>query len=66
MIYKITKIDFDFTLDDDEVSLDEQQQIIQDVLNQQWVADDEDDLVDEITNWTGWCINFIDYEEVEK
>ena len=27
-----------------------------------WEADDEDDLVDEITSASGWCIKSIDYE----
>jgi hypothetical protein len=26
-----------------------------------WIADDEEDLVEEITNATGWCIKSIDY-----
>ena len=27
-----------------------------------WEADDEDDLVDEITTASGWCIKSIDYD----
>jgi hypothetical protein len=40
-----------------------------DVLNaeyigQIWEADDEDDLVEEITCASGWCIKSIDYRHV--
>ena len=27
-----------------------------------WEADNEDDLIDEITTATGWCIKSIDYD----
>ena len=27
-----------------------------------WEADDEDDLIEEITASTGWCIKSIDYD----
>ena len=27
-----------------------------------WEADDEDDLIEEITSSTGWCIKSIDYD----
>jgi hypothetical protein len=29
-----------------------------------WDADDEDDLVEEVTTATGWCIKSIDYRHV--
>ena len=29
-----------------------------------WDADDEDDLIEEITTATGWCISSIDYEHI--
>jgi hypothetical protein len=32
----------------------------------QWVVDDEDDLIEEITCQSGWCINSIDYVEVKS
>ena len=34
------------------------------VLDMEWEADDLDDLVEEITDATGWCINNIDAEIV--
>jgi hypothetical protein len=62
MKYKVTKIDFDFTSDDDYTpSLGYQKDLIADTLSTVWDADDEDDLVEEITCATGWCIKFIDY-----
>ena len=29
-------------------------------------ADDEDDMIEEITSTTGWCVNSIDYRIVLK
>ena len=41
-----------------------QQEIIQSTIGSVWIADDEDDLIEEITCATGWCINSIDYEHI--
>lgn len=62
MVYQVTDITFDFITDDDELQPEEQLEIINNVCNQSWVADSEDDLIDEITNATGWCIKTIDYK----
>ena len=43
------------------VSYDDQQLIINDNLGV-WEADDEDDLVEEITANAGWCIKSLNYE----
>ena len=43
------------------VSFDDQQLIVNDNLGV-WEADDEDDLIEEITTASGWCIKSIDYE----
>ncbi len=62
MMYNVTEILFDFEGDfDDPLTLEEQVQITYDSLGV-WEADDEDDLVEEITSATGWCIKNIDYE----
>ena len=45
---------------DDPLTLEEQVQITFDSLGV-WEADDEDDLIDEITTGTGWCIKSIDF-----
>ena len=61
MMYNVTEILFDFEGDfDDPLTLEEQVQITFDSLGV-WEADDEDDLVDEISSVTGWCIKSIDY-----
>jgi hypothetical protein len=61
MKFNVTEILFDFEGDfDDPLTLEEQVQITYDSLGV-WEADDEDDLVDEISSVTGWCIKSIDY-----
>ena len=69
MQYRITKIDFDFDsdiLDTEEMTDEDCQEIIDETISTTWDADDEDDLIEEITNATGWCINSIDYRYVLK
>lgn len=63
MQFQVTEIEFDFTDDLDEEALDveSQDEIYDEVIGQIWEADDEDDLVEEITCATGWCIKSIDY-----
>ena len=66
MQFQVTEIEFDFTTDDGEYELQpsKQEQIIEETIGQIWEADDEDDLVEEITCATGWCIKSIDYRHV--
>jgi len=64
MKYNVTDIEFDF--DDDsangfELTYDEQI-AIRDLALGVWEADNEDDMIDEITTATGWCIKSIDYD----
>ena len=64
MNYNVTDIEFDF--DDDyangfDLTFDEEIEL-RDLALGVWEADDEDDLVDEITAASGWCIKSIDYE----
>ena len=72
MLFQVTTIDFDFTEDNDILrGTDEewneyQEMVISDTLSTIWEADDEDDLVEEITSATGWCIESIDYCHVLK
>jgi len=33
-------------------------------VGQFWEADDEDDLIDEISTASGWCIKSIDYRHI--
>ena len=41
-----------------------QAEVIDETFSTIWEADDEEDLVEEITAATGFCINSIDYEHV--
>ena len=61
MRFRVTKINFDFEDDNFELSPIEQQEVIEETLATTWEAFDGDDLVEEITNATGWCVNSIDY-----
>ena len=65
MKYNVTEIEFDFDdgikLDDSKLTFDEEIEV-RDIALGVWEANDEDDLLDEITAATGWCIENIDYE----
>ena len=64
MKFYVSDIEFDFNTDMPDyysVSYDDQQLIINDNLGVQ-EADDEDDLVEEITANAGWCIKSLNYE----
>tara|TARA_B100002019_G_C20829149_1_gene384382 strand:- start:104 stop:298 length:195 start_codon:yes stop_codon:yes gene_type:complete len=64
MQFQVTQIDFDFT-DSFEVE-NYDQDVIDEVKATIWEADDEDDLIEEITSASGWCIKSIDYRHVLK
>ena len=53
--------DYDLSKDD-KLNLDELQIELEDQTVGVWEADDEDDLIEEITSASGWCIKSIDYE----
>tara|TARA_B100000925_G_C21614764_1_gene306264 strand:- start:61 stop:252 length:192 start_codon:yes stop_codon:yes gene_type:complete len=59
MKYNVTYIEFDF--DDEVISKDERIEITNDHIGV-WDAIDEDDLIDEITTSSNWCVKNIDYE----
>jgi hypothetical protein len=61
MQFLVKQIQFDFEDDNFELSPIMQEEVTNDHLGL-WEADDEDDLVDEITTASGWCIKSIDYE----
>ena len=54
----VTEIEFDF--DEEWISKDERIEVTQDALGI-WEVDDEDELVDKISDTLGWCIKKIDY-----
>ena len=64
MKFNVTEVEFDF--DDDyaeesKLTFDEEIEI-RDLALGVWDAEDEDDLIEEITTASGWCIKSIDYE----
>ena len=63
MLYQITEIEFDYDEDDD---FPEHQfsNITDETIGMIWEADDEDDLVEEITAATGWCVKSINYIQI--
>ena len=67
MKFYVSNIAYDFNdgnsnlSDDYKVTLEEMQQITEDTIGV-WEADDEDDLIEEVTTASGWCIKSIDYE----
>ena len=66
MKFLVTNIAYDFNdCIDEPLSLEEQFEITNETLGV-WEADDEDDLLEEITACSGWCIENIDYEVQRK
>ena len=60
MKFLVNAIEFDFSDSIGVLDTWEQEQIVKNNLGV-WEADDDDDLIDEITTGTGWCIKSIDY-----
>ena len=60
MKYLVNAIEFDFSDSQGELDEWEQEQIVKNNIGV-WEADDEDDLIDEITSGTGRCIKSIDF-----
>ena len=61
MQFQVRDIDFDF--DGEDLIKEDMIDIIENNLGM-WEADDEDDLIDEISTASGWCIKSIDYVHV--
>ena len=69
MQFQVTEIEFDFTdevFPDEALPVEEQELIIAETCNTIWTADDEEDLVEEITTAYGWCIKSLDYRHILK
>ena len=64
MQFQVTQIEFDFDDAQEYIPEEDKQEVYDDVIGSVWEADDEDDLIEEITSATGWCINSIDYRHV--
>ena len=67
MKFQITDIEFDLTEDCDEYIDTEmlQDQLQRAYTKTSWDADDADDLLEQISNKSGWCIKTIQYEEIK-
>lgn len=65
MQFQVTYIEFDFD-GEDEMDAYDKDLITSETIGQIWEADDEEDLVEEITAATGWCIRSIDYRHILK
>ena len=64
MKFNVTEVEFDFNdslSEEYQLTFDEEIEI-RDLALGVWEADDEDDLIEEITTTSGWCIKNIDYE----
>ena len=62
MKFNVTEVEFDFTdATDEQISQEEKDSITQNNLGV-WEADDEDDLIEEVTTASGWCIKSINYD----
>ena len=64
MKYNVTEVEFDFNDDyaeESKLTFDEEI-AVRDLALGVWEADDEDDLIEEITAASGWCIKSIDYD----
>ena len=68
MKYNVTDIEFDLDDDydmteEDKVKFNHQLELeLHDMALGVWEADNEDDLIEEITAAAGWCIKSIDYD----
>ena len=64
MKFNVTEVEFDFDdnyAEESKLTFDEEIEIRALALGV-WDADDEDDLIEEVTTACGWCIRNIDYE----
>ena len=63
MKFNVTEIEFDTQDDSEEYKLTFDEEIdLRDSALGVWEADNEDDLIDEITTAAGYCIKSIDYD----
>jgi hypothetical protein len=64
MKFQVTAVEFDFedaTTGFEQEAFEEEQEVVQQTIGQIWEAEDEDDLVDEVTWATGWCVKSLEY-----
>ena len=61
MKFNVTEVEFDFTDSQGSITFDEEIEA-RDLALGVWEAEDEDDLIEEVTTASGWCIKSIDYD----
>ena len=61
MKFNVTEVEFDFTDSQGSITFEDEIEA-RDLALGVWEADDEDDLIEEITTTSGWCFKNIDYE----
>ena len=64
MQFKVTAIEFDFDDAFGDFPEHEFSNITDETIGLIWEADDEDDLIEEITDATGWCIKSIEFANI--
>ena len=64
MKFNVTEVEFDFndSLSEEYQLTFDEEIAVRDLALGVWEADDEDDLIEEVTAASGWCIKKIDYE----
>ena len=65
VLFQVTYIEFDFD-DEDEMDAYDKDRLTSEMIGQIWEADDEEDLVEEITCATGWCVNSIEFVNISR
>ena len=65
MQFLVTKIIFDFEDAAGTMTAEDKQEVIDNSIGM-WDADDEDDLVEEVSTAAGWCVKSIDYRQLPK
>tara|TARA_B000000557_G_scaffold207579_1_gene173255 strand:- start:1 stop:198 length:198 start_codon:yes stop_codon:yes gene_type:complete len=61
MKFNVTEVEFDFTDSQGSITFEDEIEA-RDLALGVWEADDEDDLIEEVSTCSGWCIKSIDYE----
>ena len=64
MEFNVTEVEFDFndSLSEEYQLTFDEEIAVRDLALGVWEADDEDDLIEEVTTASGWCVKSIDYE----
>ena len=64
MKFNVTEVEFDFndSLSEEYQLTFDEEIAVRDLALGVWEADSEDDLIEEITAASGWCIKSIDYD----